>query len=233
VGEVTGLHVLRDFGTLSSPIVLCPLPWTGAIYDALIEDGFERDADLSIDAGWPPLVFGIPAPGAPPAAAAPGPEAVRAALSPGASAARISAPPGIARAWAAAGAGGGIGEAFLELNGVAHVGVFAAVCGPPGSAGAVVPPVRILVLATDAPLGPQSLSALAGQALEGVALAALLEGGAGAAAVAFTTAQAVNGAFEPRSRRISRRELGAPAKGALGDTARECARRACARALER
>jgi D-aminopeptidase len=245
VGEVTGLHVLRDFGTLSSPIVLCPLSWTGAVYDALIEEGFDRDANLSIDAGWPPIVFGLPCPGAPPASAAPGPAAVREALSGGGP---ISSSAGVARHWTAAGERAGVAAASLVVEGGGAVGVFAAVCGGPadraaaagaraaGGSGsslpAPAPPVRVLVAATDAPLAPRSLAELAARTLEGVALAGLSGGGAGLAAVAFTTAQPVSGAFEPRARRVVRRELDAAGRAALADAARECARLAAGRALE-
>jgi L-aminopeptidase/D-esterase-like protein len=230
VGEVTGLHVLRDFGTLSSPIVLCPLPWTGAIYDALIEEGFRRDTNLSIDAGWPPIVLGIFHPAPPPAAAAPRPEAVRQALAGAGSTSPAAA--GVILPWHAAGARAGWGTASVAVEAAGAVAVFAAVCGAPKGDEAGVAPVSVLVVAADAPLGPGALSALAGQALEGAALAGLSGGGAGLAALAFTTAQAVSGAFDPRTRRISRREIAAPQQGALGDAARDSARLAGLRALE-
>ena len=57
--EWTGLQVAQDFGTFSSPIVLCNSTAVGIAYDALISFGHERDEGLPIDNAWPPLVIGL------------------------------------------------------------------------------------------------------------------------------------------------------------------------------
>ena len=57
--EWTGLHVAQDFGTFSSPIVLCNATTAGLAYDALISFGHQREAGLPIDNAWPPFVIGI------------------------------------------------------------------------------------------------------------------------------------------------------------------------------
>ena len=57
--EWTGLHVAQDFGTFSSPIVLCNATTAGLAYDALISFGHQRESGLPIDNAWPPIVIGI------------------------------------------------------------------------------------------------------------------------------------------------------------------------------
>ncbi|MGH7601623.1 MAG: P1 family peptidase, partial [bacterium] len=57
--EWTGLHVAQDFGTFSSPIILCNATTVGIAYDALISFGHEREQDLPIDNAWPPIVIGL------------------------------------------------------------------------------------------------------------------------------------------------------------------------------
>lgn len=57
--EWTGLHVAQDFGTFSSPIVLCNATTVGIAYDALISFGHQREPGLPIDNAWPPIVIGI------------------------------------------------------------------------------------------------------------------------------------------------------------------------------
>src|SRR5688572_24859751 len=52
----TGIHVAEDFGTFSSPIVLCNATSVGLAYDALITLGHRRDPDLPVDDTWPPMV---------------------------------------------------------------------------------------------------------------------------------------------------------------------------------
>lgn len=55
----TGRQVAADFGTFSSPIVLCNSTTVGIAYDAMISYGHQRAEDLPIDNAWPPLVIGI------------------------------------------------------------------------------------------------------------------------------------------------------------------------------
>jgi len=58
-GAVSGLGVAEDFGTFSSPIVFAPAPVFGRVYEALIQQGIQRDSGLSTNAGWPPVVMGL------------------------------------------------------------------------------------------------------------------------------------------------------------------------------
>lgn len=58
-GAASGLGVVEDFGTLSSPMAFAPAPVFGRVYEALIHQGIGRDSGLSTDAGWPPIVIGI------------------------------------------------------------------------------------------------------------------------------------------------------------------------------
>lgn len=58
-GAASGLGVVEDFGTLSSPIAFAPAPVFGRVYEALIHQGISRDSGLSTDAGWPPIVIGV------------------------------------------------------------------------------------------------------------------------------------------------------------------------------
>ena len=56
---MTGLQVLEDFGTFSSPIVLAPPAAMGRVYQGLLSYGLRRDPGLDIDTGWPPLIVGV------------------------------------------------------------------------------------------------------------------------------------------------------------------------------
>ncbi|HSE42618.1 MAG TPA: hypothetical protein VLH08_17755 [Acidobacteriota bacterium] len=56
-----GLPVIDEFATFSSPIYFCPTPFLGKIYNAGITLGHNRDPEMGIDLGWPPLVVGYDA----------------------------------------------------------------------------------------------------------------------------------------------------------------------------
>lgn len=60
--HVLGLPVIEEFTTFSSPIFFAPIPLLGKIYNAGISLGHKRDAEMSIDTGWPPLCVGYDAP---------------------------------------------------------------------------------------------------------------------------------------------------------------------------
>jgi hypothetical protein len=57
--ELTGTQVLDEFGTMSGPILVVPEQILGSAYDAALTFAFDRDADLAIGSGWPPLVVGL------------------------------------------------------------------------------------------------------------------------------------------------------------------------------
>jgi hypothetical protein len=53
-----GLPVIDEFATFSSPIYFCPTQLLGKIYNTGITLGHNRDPEMGIDLGWPPLVIG-------------------------------------------------------------------------------------------------------------------------------------------------------------------------------
>lgn len=180
-GAASALGVAEDFGTLSSPIALVPAPAFGRAYEALIHQGIARDSGLSTDAGWPPVVIGMDD-GA-------WNDARRVYESveqrdidraiEAASQTVVEGNVGIGRALRAFGLRGGVGTASRCVN--AHcVGVFVAVNGglpgdlrldgrsvalPSGQGNG--PQEFAAVIATDAPLLPFQLNALAQRAALG------------------------------------------------------------------
>jgi D-aminopeptidase len=58
-GEMTGLQVVEDFGLMASPVFMTNLLSLGRIYNGAITYGFTRGKGLPIDGGWPPLVMGF------------------------------------------------------------------------------------------------------------------------------------------------------------------------------
>jgi L-aminopeptidase/D-esterase-like protein len=55
--ELTGIQVLDEFGTMSGPVLVVPESAVGIAYDGALSLAFERDEDLAIGSGWPPLVI--------------------------------------------------------------------------------------------------------------------------------------------------------------------------------
>ena len=180
-GRISGLGVAEDFGTFSAPIAVVPAPVFGRVYEALIHQGIGRDSGLSTDAGWPPLVMGMEDGAWNDARRIY--ESVRQrdldrALS-AASEAVLEGSVGIGHSLRAFGVRGGVGSASRRF-GAQHVGAFVAANGGlPGDLrvnGRAVPtPVStvggpqefVAVLATDAPLLPYQLRALAQRAALG------------------------------------------------------------------
>ncbi len=58
-GEFTGIQVLEDFGLFASPVFLTNLISVGRVYNGAISYGFTQGPELPTDAGWPPLVLGF------------------------------------------------------------------------------------------------------------------------------------------------------------------------------
>lgn len=56
--HVMGLPVISEFATFSSPIFFAPAPLLGKVYNAGISLAHQRDAEMAIDTGWPPLCIG-------------------------------------------------------------------------------------------------------------------------------------------------------------------------------
>ncbi len=56
--QLLGQGVLDEFGTFSSPVLLCHPSNLGRIYDLGLTLAHRRDPELPIDSGWPPLCLG-------------------------------------------------------------------------------------------------------------------------------------------------------------------------------
>ena len=180
-GSISGLGVAEDFGTLSAPIAVVPGPAFGRAYEALIHQGIRRDSGLSTDAGWPPFVMGMDDGvwnDARRVYESVGQRDVDRALS-AASEVVLEGSVGIGRSLRAFGLRGGVGSASRRV-GPQHIGAFVVVNGGlPGDLSVNGQAVRITdstaggpqefvaVLATDAPLLPFQLRALAQRAALG------------------------------------------------------------------
>jgi hypothetical protein len=57
-----GNGVVDEFATVSSPLFIAPRALLGRIYNAGISLAHQRDADMALDLGWPPLCAGIDRP---------------------------------------------------------------------------------------------------------------------------------------------------------------------------
>lgn len=56
---VIGNGVIDEFRTISGPILIAPAKIIGGVYDAGMLLADERDVELPIDQGWPPLTIGV------------------------------------------------------------------------------------------------------------------------------------------------------------------------------
>lgn len=235
----TGLHVAEDFGTFASPIVLCNATTVGIAYDALITRGHRRDPELPVDDAWPPIVIGlddgylndqrrrrI------------GHDDVLRAVEEATDAPVACGSVGIGRGLCALGGKGGVGSSArrARVGGLeAVIGALVAANGgasPGGGAGAArsAAPGFVVVLATDAPLFPEQLHELADSALSALEAAAPPSGVESRRALAFSTANAIEGSLEEAFRLYPARRLGEAGFGELlalvGEVTREALRRA-------
>ncbi|HZF48476.1 MAG TPA: P1 family peptidase [Polyangiaceae bacterium] len=236
----TGDHVAADFGTFSSPIVLCNATAVGIAYDALITLGHRRDPELPVDDAWPPIVIGLDdgylndlrrrrtshddvlravaqAEGAPPPCGS----------------------VGIGRGLCALGGKGGVGDSALEVKiaGATYLlGALVAANGgaPPGGGepeARAAAPAMVVVLATDAPLFPGQLREVSEAALRGLFVAAPTSGVEARIALSFSTANPIDNSLENDVQLFPARRLGEAGLGALLDSAGVVARAALRRAL--
>ncbi|NUO82600.1 P1 family peptidase [candidate division KSB1 bacterium] len=236
--EWTGLHVAQDFGTFSSPIVLCNATTVGIAYDALITFGHQRDAGLPIDNAWPPIVIGLDD----------GylndlrqrriaHDDVLQVLHEAKSIPRHCGSVGIGRGLCAFGGKGGVGEASCLATVANERYTVGAVLVANGgrlrnyatSTAFSLTPSLVLIIATDAPLLPESLRRLAETAMAGLSQFGLAESGAQQLALAFSTSNTIDHAFEDRfqlfhERWLSHEQLG-PLFHAGAETSREALRR--------
>ncbi len=239
--EWTGLHVAQDFGTFSSPIVLCNASTIGIAYDALISFGHEREPDLPIDNAWPPIVIGLDD----------GylndlrqrrithDEILQTIKAASASAAACGSV-GIGRGLCALGAKGGVGEASRSVKiGEQEytLGVLIAANGgmrdrKPSPIVSVTPSL-ILIVATDLPLLPEQLRQLAEAALRGLDTVVHFDDGTQQLALAFSTSNTIDGAFERRFQLFKARVPSMEKLTEFWRVAGACSRAAMHRALEK
>lgn len=216
--EWTGLHVAQDFGTFSSPIVLCNATTVGIAYDALISFGHQREPGLPIDNAWPPIVIGIDD----------GylnnlrqrritHDQILQTIQTANAAASACGSVGIGRGLCAFGGKGGVGDAAQVVQ-IAEqnftLGVFIAANGGrlPDQNGAELPrsvaPGFIIILATDAPLFPEQLRLLAEACVRGLDRIGISSQEEQQLALAFSTTNTIDNAFEEKYQLFNERWLG-------------------------
>lgn len=216
--EWSGLHVAQDFGTFSSPIVLCNATTVGIAYDALISFGHQREPGLPIDNAWPPIVIGIDD----------GylndlrqrritHDQILQTIQTANAAAPACGSVGIGRGLCAFGGKGGVGDAAQVVQ-IAEqnftLGVFIAANGGrlPDQNGAELPrsvaPGFIIILATDAPLFPEQLRLLAEASVRGLDRIGISSQEEQQLALAFSTTNTIDNAFEEKYQLFNERWLG-------------------------
>jgi D-aminopeptidase len=238
----TGLQVAEDFGTFSSPIVLCNATTIGIAYDALISYGHQREKDLPIDNAWPPVVIGLDdgylndlrqrriehddilrtiydaKNGAMPCGSA-----------------------GIGLGLCAFGGKGGVGDASRVVQVDDHkytVAVFIAANGgrnftedtpqPPSS----LTPSFVNIIATDAPLLPQQLRLLAEHSARALNSQQMISPHDHQLVLAFSTGNTIDGAFEDQFRLFFQKWPSRDFLTLFFDAAAECTLAALKKALQ-
>jgi len=240
--EWTGLHVAQDFGTFSSPIVLCNSTTVGIAYDALISFGHERNEDLPIDNAWPPIIIGID-------------DDylndlrqrrvthdnILQMIKQANNDAMVNSNAGIGRGLCALGAKGGVGGSSQMIKWAEQnftLGLLIAANGgtktPNENSSPVVSitPSLVLIIATDIPMLPEQLHQLAEAALRGLDSAIHLNNGTQQLALAFSTSNTIDGAFEERFQLFKKRLPASERLAEIFATAGACSRAALRQALE-
>ena len=240
--EWTGLHVAQDFGTFSSPIVLCNSTTVGIAYDAMISFGHERDEGLPIDNAWPPIVIGLDD----------GylndqrqrritHDDVLRTIKQANDNTVVCGSVGIGRGLCALGAKGGVGDAsrLLKIDAKEYtLGVLIAANGGARKAAKNSPPAvsitpsLVMIVATDFPLLPEQLHQLAEAALRGLDGLVDWRDGTQQLALAFSTGNTIDGAFERRFQLFKERIPNSELLSQLLYSAGECSCAALRRALE-
>lgn len=236
--EWTGLHVAQDFGTFSSPVVLCNSTTVGIAYDALISFGHQREKDLPIDNAWPPVVIGVDD----------GylndlrqrrvtHDDVLGLIHASDSGAMTCGSVGIGRGLCAFGGKGGVGDAArrCEIEGSQFTaGVFIVANGglPVGKAAAAsVTPSFITVVATDAPCLPPQLRRFGEASVRALDRWQLLTSADQRLALAFSTTNTVDGAFQEQFRLFTARWPAPEMVAVLQEAVVECTLAALRKAL--
>lgn len=237
----TGRQVAADFGTFSSPIVLCNSSTVGIAYDALITFGHQRHQDLPIDNGWPPVVIGIDD----------GylndlrqrtltHDAILDLVQSAGNAPMRCGSVGIGRGLGALGGKGGVGDAsrVTKLDDEdAVVGVFIAangghiVDGDHKVRASSLAPSIVVIIATNLPLLPAELSTLAEVCLRGLDEMIDMDANTRQLSLAFSTGNTIDNAFEEEFHLKPLRQYQRSQLGDLFFAGAEAARAAFRRAL--
>lgn len=243
----TGWQVAADFGTFSSPIVLCNSSTIGIAYDALITFGHERAPDLPIDNGWPPIVIGLDDGYLNDQRQRPlTPEAILDLIHSAGTGPMRCGSVGIGRGLCALGGKGGIGDAsrvtrlededavvgvLVAANGGrASEGQPAASTATEGHAESLVPSI-VLIIATDAAVLPAELSLLAEACLRALDDLLEIDSNTRQLALAFSTGNFIDNSFEEEFRLKPVRQYRRPQLGNVFLAGAEAARAALRRAL--
>jgi D-aminopeptidase len=238
----TGAQVSEDFGTLASPIVLCNATSVGVTYDALITRGSRRDPTLPVDDGWPPVVIGIDDGYLNDLRRRRiGHDDVLRAVEGASDAVPARGSVGIGRGLVAFGGKGGVGDASgaARVGAAEHVvGVLVAANGGAPADGSTpgvraISPGFVVIVATDAPLWPGDLRAIAESATSGLGAATASGVAESRLALAFSTGNAMeDSTTAPPERLYDTRRVGEEGLAMLVDVAARTARMALRRALE-
>jgi D-aminopeptidase len=219
---------------------LCNATTIGIAYDALISFGHEREQDLPIDNAWPPMVIGIDD----------GylndlrqrrvtHDDVLQTIKQANDNAVVCGSIGIGRGLCALGVKGGVGDASCSIKigeQEYSLGVLIAANGgtlaqrPPQIVS--LTPSLVLIVATDIPLLPEQLRQLAEAALRGLDTIVHFNDGTQQLALAFSTSNTFDGAFERRFQLFKARLPSLEMLTEIGSTAGACSRAALRRALE-
>lgn len=236
--DFTGLPVADDFGTFSSPMLMCSVSAVGAAYDALITAGHRRHPDLPPDDGWPPVVIGLDdgylndlrGRGI-------GHDEILEALE------KASADPmemgsiGVGRGLCAFGGKGGVGSStkIISIERTNYsLGILVAAGGGRRvlrkEVGATAPSF-VVIAATDAPLWPGQLRRAAEAALDGLGVAAPLDVGDALLGLSFSVGNAMDNTVDSGVRVLEQRGIGEDAIQKLLEAIPGVVRDALARAL--
>ena len=237
----TGRQVAADFGTFSSPILLCNATTVGIAYDAMISYGHQRAEDLPTDNAWPPLVIGIDD----------GylndlrqrtisHDAILDLIKSAKDAPMACGSVGIGRGLCALGGKGGVGDASRVIklgDEEAVIGVLVAANGghllneKNANAHRSLAPSTVLIIATSAPLLPEGLSALAETCMR--SLDELIDWNAEdeQLALAFSTSNTIDHSFEDEFHLKAVRQYPLSQWSGLFDAAADATRAALRRAL--
>jgi D-aminopeptidase len=222
--------------------VLCNSTTVGIAYDALISFGYERDEGLPIDNAWPPIIIGLDD----------GylndlrqrrttHDDVLRTIKQANDSAVICGSVGIGRGLCALGAKGGVGDASRSIKIDEKEYTLGALIAANGGARKPTEnspqtvsntPSLVVIVATDFPLLPEQLRQLAEAALRGLDGIVDWHDGTQQLALAFSTGNTIDGAFERRFQLFKERLPNAELLNQILESAGECSRAALRRALE-